>query len=1037
LFFSPSILSTGINYVNEKLQQYFIELTLKAEQEEYQKEGIQWTPIPFFNNQVVVELIEGGKGKAPGIFSLLDDVCATVHAETGGKTDQKALEKIGGAHNSHPHFKMFSGAFGIKHYAGDVVYNINSFCDKNKDTLFPDIVETMQCSQNRFIVSLFPNQAAAAAGPAAGGPGQAQKKRPTTAGFKIKTSCNALMTELSKCTPHYVRCLAAGTPVALADGTARRIETLAPTEAAPLALASSAVAHDGAVVSLVESCTAAYDQGVRECVELTLEDGRAIVCTPDHRVRLASGQWARAEKLPVGEARVAVLAACTPLDEPAADEREWALAAGELRLSMAGEAPRARALAFARLLGATHAAPSAALLALDADVDVAKALCDAELVSAGDAALEGADVRVRGALLRALEAARDLAALEAAPLAFVREFCAALFGAHGAAPTLERGTLTGVALRATASLDDAALLARLLARCGVATSERLAVSDSAAFASRVGFRYCVEKEARLAAAVVALRAAPTRHEQCLAAIGTAAWWRADECADVRAHELPTLALLVVARRAVGACRVFDVSVPAQQAFFANGVAVHNCLKPNDAKKANNWNAPRVKHQCQYLGLLENVRVRRAGFAYRAPYARFLKRYMKLCPKTWSMGTMWQGDPRQGCIEILTHLRLDQTQYQCGQTKMFVRHPETVFFLEEQLERLDFMCVVLIQKAWRAYTQVKHALEMRAIASDLMKNKKERQHASQNRSYTGDYLNFENDFGVQQVFTQYSKEEILFYDMVKKVNRRGKQEDRYFVITDTAVYLIAKAIEKKQVFYKLMRRTTINLVTSISMSQLADNFFVLHVPSEYDGLYWNDKKTEIATILWEQYKAMTGKDLPVNFSNAFGYKLKQNKMAKIAFKKSEQAPPPGKCAGGGLGGGSITVQIASGLPSSTDTTPQGYVRGAKRAQGMGGGGGGGGGMMGGGGGRGGGGMMGGGGGGGGGMMGGGGGGAGRGGPAAGGARRMRAMYAYQGQTADELSFNEGDMLTVVQGDQGGWSECELNGRRGWCPSSYLQ
>lgn len=36
-----------INYVNEKLQQYFIELTLKAEQEEYNREGIQWTPIKY------------------------------------------------------------------------------------------------------------------------------------------------------------------------------------------------------------------------------------------------------------------------------------------------------------------------------------------------------------------------------------------------------------------------------------------------------------------------------------------------------------------------------------------------------------------------------------------------------------------------------------------------------------------------------------------------------------------------------------------------------------------------------------------------------------------------------------------------------------------------------------------------------------------------------------------------------------------------------------------------------------------------------
>ena len=41
-----------INYVNEKLQQIFIELTLRAEQDEYAREGIQWTPIPFFNNRI-------------------------------------------------------------------------------------------------------------------------------------------------------------------------------------------------------------------------------------------------------------------------------------------------------------------------------------------------------------------------------------------------------------------------------------------------------------------------------------------------------------------------------------------------------------------------------------------------------------------------------------------------------------------------------------------------------------------------------------------------------------------------------------------------------------------------------------------------------------------------------------------------------------------------------------------------------------------------------------------------------------------------
>lgn len=41
-----------INYCNEKLQQLFIELVLKQEQEEYLREGIEWVQVDYFNNQV-------------------------------------------------------------------------------------------------------------------------------------------------------------------------------------------------------------------------------------------------------------------------------------------------------------------------------------------------------------------------------------------------------------------------------------------------------------------------------------------------------------------------------------------------------------------------------------------------------------------------------------------------------------------------------------------------------------------------------------------------------------------------------------------------------------------------------------------------------------------------------------------------------------------------------------------------------------------------------------------------------------------------
>lgn len=47
-----------INFCNEKLHQVVMETTLKEEQEEYVREGIEWTPIEFFNNSVICELIE-------------------------------------------------------------------------------------------------------------------------------------------------------------------------------------------------------------------------------------------------------------------------------------------------------------------------------------------------------------------------------------------------------------------------------------------------------------------------------------------------------------------------------------------------------------------------------------------------------------------------------------------------------------------------------------------------------------------------------------------------------------------------------------------------------------------------------------------------------------------------------------------------------------------------------------------------------------------------------------------------------------------
>jgi myosin heavy subunit len=63
-------------------------------QEEYVAENIKWTPIDYFNNKVVCDLIESKR--PPGLFSVLDDVCATLHAVSEG-ADQD-LQKVGLLH---------------------------------------------------------------------------------------------------------------------------------------------------------------------------------------------------------------------------------------------------------------------------------------------------------------------------------------------------------------------------------------------------------------------------------------------------------------------------------------------------------------------------------------------------------------------------------------------------------------------------------------------------------------------------------------------------------------------------------------------------------------------------------------------------------------------------------------------------------------------------------------------------------------------------------------------------------------------------
>uniref|UniRef100_A0A8D0GKM0 Unconventional myosin-Ic n=2 Tax=Sphenodon punctatus TaxID=8508 RepID=A0A8D0GKM0_SPHPU len=189
-----------INYCNEKLQQLFIELTLKSEQEEYESEGIAWESIHYFNNKIICDLVEE---KFKGIISILDEECL----RPGDATDMTFLEKLEDTVKNHPHFlthkladqktrkSMGREEFRLLHYAGEVTYSVTGFLDKNNDLLFRNLKEAMCNSENPIINQCFDRTELT------------DKKRPETVATQFKNSLSKLMEILMSKEPSYIRCI--------------------------------------------------------------------------------------------------------------------------------------------------------------------------------------------------------------------------------------------------------------------------------------------------------------------------------------------------------------------------------------------------------------------------------------------------------------------------------------------------------------------------------------------------------------------------------------------------------------------------------------------------------------------------------------------------------------------------------------------------------------------------------------------------------------------------------------------------------------
>merc|ERR1719414_1403537 len=202
----------SINFVNEKLQQFFNHHMFVVEQEEYVAEGIDWAMVDFgMDLAACIIMFE----KPMGIWAILEEESLFPKA-----TDKSFEEKLKAQHlgKSAPFAKPQSKTdknahFAIIHYAGTVSYNVTAWLEKNKDPVNDTVVDCLKKGSNELLKLLWKDQPGQSAPPDEAGAGKKKKKKggAKTVSSVYLVQLAELMHTLHSTEPHFIRCIVPNT----------------------------------------------------------------------------------------------------------------------------------------------------------------------------------------------------------------------------------------------------------------------------------------------------------------------------------------------------------------------------------------------------------------------------------------------------------------------------------------------------------------------------------------------------------------------------------------------------------------------------------------------------------------------------------------------------------------------------------------------------------------------------------------------------------------------------------------------------------
>merc|ERR1712172_95756 len=198
-----------INYVNEKLQQFFNQHMFTLEQEMYVREGLDWANVDFgMDLQKCIDMFE-----KPMAFLAIFEEESLFPKATDATFAEKLMTNLLGKWTqfAKPNPRPDPDAhFAVIHYAATVSYNLTGWLEKNKDPLNDTIVEMIKNGGNSLMIQCFADHPGQ---PLETPKDQDRKKKGggKTVSSYFKGQLDDLMTTLYKTEPHFIRCVVPNT----------------------------------------------------------------------------------------------------------------------------------------------------------------------------------------------------------------------------------------------------------------------------------------------------------------------------------------------------------------------------------------------------------------------------------------------------------------------------------------------------------------------------------------------------------------------------------------------------------------------------------------------------------------------------------------------------------------------------------------------------------------------------------------------------------------------------------------------------------